>query len=74
MTTDTLAQAIAERDAAWSIFIARDNDGSSAARVSGAYTRYTKAAASLRTICSHDRFEERGYGAPVCVVCGESEQ
>ncbi len=72
---DALAAAIAERDASWERFKARDNGNSDAARVSGAYGSYLKAAKALRTLCPHDRVEERGYGGMmVCVLCGETMQ
>ena len=35
--------------------------------------RYGNALTALRAICPHDRFEERGYGVPVCVICGIAE-
>jgi len=67
MPNDALAQAIAEREAAWQRYAANpwhDTD---------ALQDYFEAVDKLRCVCPHPRFEERGYGAAVCVVCGESQ-
>jgi len=69
MTTDALAQAIAERDAAWNRYSKYSTEPT--LRNLSFYQDYLEAAASLRAICPHDRFEERGYGTAVCVVCGK---
>lgn len=69
-SADALAAAIAARNAAWDE-VKRRFDDPDWAIFYGMLDAYAAAAADLRAICPHKRSEERGYGAPVCVVCGD---
>lgn len=64
---DALAAAIAERDKAWErVWTVRGYSRDVALE------NYRLATTALRAICPHDEGSDaRGYGVPVCIVCGE---